>query len=142
MQTQRYVISSKEYLDSIVRQLRLAIDDHGFVTLEVKAGSNRSINQLGLWWMWMTELAAHFTKKGVEVSKDDMYDMLCNKFLGTETKIVGSTEIIKLRGVSKLTKGEMHELMEKVHHWGIDHGVAMTNPADSEYQKLIERQNG
>jgi hypothetical protein len=64
-----------------------------------------------------------------------------NEFLGTEDVVVGSTTIPnQLRSTKSLSKGEMHQFMEQVFHWGIDHGVTLTNPQDSEFQRARNAQ--
>ena len=54
---------------------------------------------------------------------------------------VGSTVIEnQLRSTSTLTKGEMHDFMEKVFHWGLDKGVQLANPEDSEFRRARDAQ--
>ena len=45
MQKASFTCSSEEYLQSIFRQCRQAIKDHGFIKIELNAGSNRSLSQ-------------------------------------------------------------------------------------------------
>jgi hypothetical protein len=85
--------------------------------------------------MWMGEMSKHFSEK-VPVSPSDMKKLMKNEFLGTEDVVVGNTTIPnQLRSTKDLGKGEMHQFMEQVFHWGIDHGVQLTNPKNSEFQR-------
>lgn len=138
-----YVISSREYLKSIMNQLGDAVDDHGFIKVSWTAGSNRSLPQLALFWMWMGEMSTEFNRRGKtdEYNKDFLHDVLCNRFLGDLTYTVGKTTITRMKSLRDLDKGEMHFFMEQVSSFAIEHGVMLTYPADSEYMKLVERQN-
>ena len=144
MQKGQHICASREYLTSIFKECMAAIEDHGFIKLEWSAGSNRSLSQNGLYWMWMAELAESFnkrTKGGAEWSKDDMHDLMRHKFLGYEEKKIGSTELKPLlRSTTKLDKGEMHHYMTQVDVWASEVNVFLSHPEDSEYAKLIERQ--
>lgn len=144
MHKDTFVVSSKQYLTSIFKQLADAIDDHGFIRVEVSAGSNKSLPQLGLFWMWMGELAKAFTDRSKDdtFTKDMMHDLMCMKFLGETEITVGKTKITRLKSLRDLDKGGTHFFMEQVEAWASEHGVYLTRPADSEYMKLIERQNG
>jgi hypothetical protein len=92
--------------------------------------------------LWMTEMAEHFASKGVENStKDQMHDLMCHKFLGTITVTVGKTQITRLKSLRDLDKGDMLYFMRQMDEWSADHGLLLTHPEDSEYQRLIEEQN-
>lgn len=144
MQKGQHICASREYLTSIFKECSAAIADHGFIKLEWSAGSNRSISQNGLYWMWMGQLAESFNarSKDGQWSKDDMHDLMRHKFLGYESKTIGKTELKDiLRSTTKLQKGEMHHYMTQIDAWAVDVGVFLTHPEDSEYMKLMERQN-
>ena len=138
----QYIISSRQYLPSVMAEIEEMVEKHGFVKLVVSAGSNRSISQNNLFWMWMTEMAEHFASKGVENStKDQMHDLMCHKFLGNITVTVGKTEITRLKSLRDLDKGDMLHFLRQIDEWSADHGLLLTHPEDSEYQRLIEEQN-
>ena len=144
MQKGQHICASREYLTSIFKECASAIADHGFIKLEWSAGSNRSISQNGLYWMWMGQLAESFNSrsKDANFSKDDMHDLMRHKFLGYESKTIGKTELKDiLRSTTKLLKGEMHHYMTQVDVWASEVGVFLQHPEDSEYMKLQERQN-
>jgi len=145
MQKGQHICASREYLTSIFKECAAAIADHGFIKIEWSAGSNRSLSQNGLYWMWMATLSESFNKRakdGSEWSKDDMHDLMRHKFLGYESKTIGMTELKDiLRSTAKLYKGEMHHYMTQIDVWGTEVGVYLPHPEDSEYMKLMERQN-
>lgn len=146
MQKGQHICASKEYLTSIFKECMAAIQDHGFIKLEWSAGSNRSISQNGLYWMWMADLAMSFNRRAKddsEWSKDDMHDLMRHKFLGYENKTIGSTELQPLlKSTTKLDKGEMHHYMTQIDVWAQEVGVYLPHPDDSEYMKLEAAQNG
>ena len=77
----------------------------------------------------------HFSQK-VPVSAEDMKTILKNNFLGLEDVVIGNTIIpAQLKSTRKLLKGEMHQFMEQVFCWGIDHGVTLTYPQESEFYR-------
>jgi len=138
----QFIISSSQYLPSVMKELETLIDKHGFIKMVVTAGSNKSVSQNNLFWMWMTEMANYFASKGVENStKDQMHDLMCHKFLGNITVTVGKTEITRLKSLRDLDKGDMLHFMRQIDEWSADHGVLLTHPEDSEYQRLTEVQN-
>jgi hypothetical protein len=110
------------------------------VRIDWKRWTNpRTLSQNNLLWMWLTEMAEHFSRKGTVYTPDDMHDLVCHKFLGYEDRRVGNTEIKhQLRGTSTLDKGEFQNFMEQIDAWAADHGLLLTHPADSEYAKLRE----
>ena len=80
-------------------------------------------------------MSLHFSEK-VPVSAEDMKAILKNNFLGVEDVVIGKTVIpAQLRSTTKLLKGEMHDFMEQVFQWGLDHGVTLTNPKESEFYR-------
>lgn len=116
----------------------------------LKEVNARSIDQNALMWMWLTDLARHFSAKGMKsdegeaLSKDDMHDIMRHKFLGYETvkRTIGQTVIEehKLKSTASLEKGEMHEYLTKMDQWALEHGCFLPHPEDSEYMKLREAQ--
>jgi len=95
----------------------------------------RSLSQNALFHMWCGQMAEYFSSK-IEITPEMVKKLMKNEFLGTEDIHVGSTVIEnQLRSTSSLSKGEMHEFMEKVFHWGLDKGVQLANPADSEFMR-------
>tara|TARA_R110000796_G_scaffold3796_8_gene14630 strand:+ start:101 stop:544 length:444 start_codon:yes stop_codon:yes gene_type:complete len=101
----------------------------------------RSLDQNALMHVWMREIATHFSAK-MPVTTDEIKTLMKYKFLGTRDIVVGSTVIAgQVVETSSLKKGEMMRFMDEVYDWANDHGVRLSNPKDSEYMKLRQRQN-
>lgn len=100
----------------------------------------KSMTQNALIHVWFRDIAKSFTDRGNPVKEDFIKEMLKHKFLGT-TDI--STAKLKIPPqINKLPKhkGELHHFMSQVEEWAADHGVRLTNPADSEYMAYREAQ--
>ena len=101
----------------------------------------RTLDQNALMHVWMREIAEHFSVK-IPVTSDEIKALMKYKFLGTKDIIVGRTVIAnQVVETSSLKKGEMMRFMDEVYDWAADHGVRLSNPSDSEYMKLRQRQN-
>ena len=101
----------------------------------------RTLDQNALMHVWMREIAEHFSVK-MPVTSDEIKALMKYKFLGTKDIIVGRTVIAnQVVETSSLKKGEMMRFMDEVYDWATDHGVRLSNPSDSEYMKLRQRQN-
>jgi hypothetical protein len=137
-----WLIQNKEQLNERMRflfeHLRDSWDWSQPVELKVKPYvKSRSLSQNALFHVWCREMADHFKSRGADVNEDKMKDLLKYKFLGTEDRVVGKTVIpSQLRETSGLDKGEMMDFMDQVQNWGLDLGVELTCPADSEYMRL------
>jgi len=100
----------------------------------------RSVSQNALLHMWCEEMANYFTKRGTEVTKESMKELMKYKFLGTEDVVINNTVIpAQLRKSSQLDKGEMQFFLAKIQEWGLDHGVQLTAPANSTYMEIMGR---
>ena len=142
MQAAKYTVTSKQMLDQVYRDCDKAIKDFGFIKVEWKAGSMRSINQNDLYWMWLGEIAHQTSEKSKQsFSKEDLHDWLREEYLGYETKIVGKKEITALKSTTQLTKGEMYFYMQQVDAFAHSHGFKLTIPEDSEYMNLKRKEN-
>jgi len=112
----KMTITSEPAAEQCLRDLRKMVGDYGYVTVEVKAGK-RSKSQNDLYWEWLTHLVEYInTKKGTEVSKDDMHDYMRHKYLGyMEAKKIGSETIReRLKTTTQLTTGEMFHYMSEI----------------------------
>ena len=139
MNGQFWMINNRKDIDTVLRFFRRHLEDWNYerpVAWKLEAYSTaRSLSQNSLFHMWCGEMSKHFSEK-VSVTPDDMKKLMKNEFLGTEDVVVGKTTIPnQLRSTRSLNKGEMHQFMEQVFHWGIDHGVQLTNPKNSEFQR-------
>jgi hypothetical protein len=144
MNGQFWLVQNRRDIDNVLTFFRKSLEDWNYerpVAWKLEAYStSRSLNQNALFHMWCGQMSKHFSEK-VHVSPEDMKKLMKNEFLGTEDVVVGSTTIPnQLRSTKSLSKGEMHQFMEQVFHWGIDHGVTLTNPQDSEFQRARNAQ--
>lgn len=156
MQKAKYTVTSSQMLDQVYRDALRGIEEYGFIRLEWKAGSNRSINQNDLYWMWLGEICDQANVKlpytyveeetGEEITidvmnKEELHEWMCHEFLGYVTKRIGRKDVTQLKGTSKLLKGEMYFFMQQVDAWAHSKGYTLTIPDDSEYMKLKEKEN-
>ena len=134
-----WMIRNRKDIDHVLKFFRKSLEEWDYsrpIAWKLEPYSaTRSLGQNALFHMWCGEMSDHFSKK-VPVSPEDVKTILKNEFLGTEDKIIGKTVIPnQLRSTSNLDKGEMHQFMEQVFHWGLDHGVQLTNPKNSEFAR-------
>jgi hypothetical protein len=156
MQGAKYTVTSIQMLQQVYRDCEAAIEDHGFIKLEWKAGSNRSLDQNDLYWKWIGEICGQANVKlpytyvdketGEEItiekmSKEEVHEWLKDEFLGMTVKRIGRKEVRKLNGTKGLLKGEMYFYMQQVDAWAHQKGYKLTIPDDSEYFKLKKREN-
>lgn len=142
MQKAKYTVTSEQMLNQVYQDALRGIEDHGFIKLEWKAGSNRSINQNDLYWMWIGEIVRQTNEKSeAKFTKEEMHEWLKHEFLGYENKVIGKKKLITLCTTTKLTKGEMFYYMQQVDAFAHSHGFKLTIPDDSEYMKLKQREN-
>jgi len=132
-----WMIRNRKDIDDVLKFFRRSLEDWDYsrpIAWKLEPYSaTRSLSQNSLFHMWCGEMADHFSSK-IDITPDKVKLLMKNEFLGTEDIMVGSTEIKhQLRSTSSLTKGEMHQFMEQVFHWGLDHGVTLTNPKNSEF---------
>lgn len=133
----------KKYIDKFISSKInpiLAKDKKAIIKVE-EYSNPRSLSANRLYWAWLKEMAAHFSKKGDKYSSEDMHDIMRHKFLGYQkAKKIGKTEISKqLKSTAKLTKSEFCYYMEKIDHWCVDHGLLLPK-AESEYTEFLAKQ--
>lgn len=144
MKGQFWLVQNRRDIDNVLAFFRKSLEDWNYerpVAWKLEAYSTaRSLSQNALFHMWCGQMSAHFSQK-VPISPEDIKKLMKNEFLGTEDVTIGKTTIHnQLRETSKLDKGEMHFFMEQVFHWGLDHGVQLTNPKDSEFRRARNAQ--
>jgi len=102
----------------------------------------RSLSQNALFHVWCGQMSEHFIKKIPTATKDNLKMMMKQRFLGTYDIKIGKTSIEgQVKSTTSLKKGEMVNFMDQVYHWGLDNGVLLTVPEDSEYQRLKAKQD-
>lgn len=138
------------FLTKFLFGLLSGVDDSKIYRVTIKEARSRSLDQNSLMWLWLTELANHFSAKGVTgetgeaLGKDDMHDIMRHKFLGYETvkRKIGQTVIeeYKLKSTADLEKGDMHQYLTQIDQWAVEHGCLLPHPEDCEYEQLREAQ--
>lgn len=117
----------------------------GPLEVEIKpASKKRSLSQNALAHVWYAEVAKHFDIlpvadiKAPEAAKLAMKEM----FLGRADIVVSPKLTIpdQLISTTKLSKGEMHEFMNRMYWWCVEQGLYLPLPEHSEYMKLRESQ--
>lgn len=108
----------------------------------------RSLNQNSLSHMWYGEISEYLIKSGrTDASPEWVKRNLKKTYLGCEqveyTDFVTGEKVStwEPRHTSSLDTGEMHYFLNQVERWCAQFGLALTIPADSEYQKLKDKQN-
>lgn len=112
------------------------------VKVSIKPCSNRSLNQNSTYWMWLGELSHQIKlKTGEGYSTDDLHEWFKNKFCQNKTISLGK-QSLSVKSTRKLDTGEMYFYMNQLFEWSVNAGFKLTVPIESEYRKIMERQNG
>ena len=130
-------------------QVNAAIRAKGFPCTVTIAGASRSLPQNALFHKWCAEIAAFFVSMGkttfatgAAMNEVNMKRNLKQTFLGEEEiedidlRTGEITKRSELRHTSDLDKGEMHAFMTCVDKWAMEHGIYLSHPEDSEYQRM------
>lgn len=125
------------------KALNYLSDQEGDFQVDIKPyKEERSLDQNGLYWMWLTIMAKHFSRPGKKITKEDMHDMMRFKFLGLEDKVVGKTVIEgQLKSTKKLNTGEFSHYLNQIEMWCTDLGLILPVPMGSYYYELKNRQD-
>lgn len=136
-------ISSTQGIAQVIRDLNQMLDEHGFLTVEIKRG-HRTVSQNALYWMWLTDIANYLNKhNGTDFVSDEIHLRMKHDFLGYEPeKRVGSAVIpAQLKSTKSLTKGEMHHYLRQIDQWAAGVGLLLPRPEDSQYEQLRQMQS-
>ena len=136
------LVSSKQGISQVIRDLEAMLDEHGFLNVEIKRG-HRTLSQNALYWMWMREIADFINiRKGTDFSADEIHTKMKVDFLGfDDAKMIGSTHVPQqIKSTKKLTKSEMFVFMQQIEAWAAGVGLHLTRPDDSQYDQL-KKQN-
>ena len=134
------LISSEQYLNQTLRDLKSLLDQHGYFNIEVKQGQ-RSLNQNALYWEWVSLICPYINEKWkLEQTKENTHDLLRHLHLGYRSiPQMGRTEIpAQLKSTKDLTTTEMFHYMSQVDAWCAKLGLLLPHPEDSEYAKYKE----
>lgn len=113
----------------------------------------RSQSQNALSHVWYKVICDHVTSKGygfidvdtgekINFTPDDIKDQMKRQILGVKKLKYKDETIEKVPKTSKLSKGEMVDYMNKLYQRCLDIGLILPIPEDSEYRKLLDKQNG
>ena len=122
--------------------------------IELKAmGDKRTKSQNDLSHVWYKVICDDVTSKGygfidvdsgekIPFTPEDIKLQMKKQILGVK-KLEYKGEITeKVPKTSKLSKGEMVDYMNKLYQRCLDIGLILPIPEDSEYRKLLDKQNG
>jgi len=140
----KMTVTSEPAAEQCMRDLRQMVTEYGYVTVEVKAGK-RSKSQNDLYWEWLSDLSEYInSKKGTDVSKDDMHDYMRHKYLGyDQPKKIGSVEVReRLKTTTQLTTGEMFHYMSEIDAYAASIGLMLPRPDDCQYERNRRKQDG
>ena len=140
----KMTVTSEPAAEQCLRDLQQMVESYGYVTVEVKAGK-RSKSQNDLYWEWLSYLSEYInSKKGTDVSKDDMHDYMRHKYLGYDApKKIGSVEVReRLKTTTQLTTGEMFHYMSEIDAYAASIGLMLPRPDDCQYERNRRKQDG
>jgi hypothetical protein len=143
MNSCKYIVTSKDVLNTAVSDIEAAIKEHGTINLEWKVARKRSLSQNALFHVWCGEISSQMAQrsKSNDYTKKVVKLFLKKMFLGEEVIEFGKTRIEhQIRSSSSLDKGEMFQFMEQVLGWAIEHNFSLSQPEDSEFEKLRRSQ--
>lgn len=112
------------------------------LTIKIEAYENpRTLSQNALFHVWCRAMSKHFIGKIPTATPDNMKLMMKKRFIGIEDIQIGKETIEgQVKSSSKLDKGEMVHFLDNVYHWARENKCLLEVPKDSEYQKMLDRQ--
>ncbi|POW55597.1 hypothetical protein C3408_16955 [Candidatus Pantoea alvi] len=140
----------KSNFSAIGQQILSMLDSGETYRLIIKPWrERRSLNQNALSHMWYSEISDWLIRRGKDFASPEwVKDAMKHTYLGYVERemvdvVTGETTVIRsLRHTSDLDTGDMHFYLTQVEGWALSLGCKLTVPADSEYMKLKEKQNG
>lgn len=150
MMAKEFSITNDNY-DIVSKSFNACLDeilDAGGIAKIKVTNSGRSLDQNALFHVWANELSKHLTSGGREYCTFPWVKLaLKATFLGTEqvtTKnVLTGQDVVtdEIRHSSNLSKGEMCNFLNQVQGWALDVNYILSAPLNSEYMKLIDKQN-
>ena len=101
---------------------------------------SRSISQNSLYWKWMAELSNQAKIDGNEFSGEVWAEFFKKYYCPDRVVEMPLGESSTIKTTTKLDTGEMHHYLSNIQAWCMREGFHLTIPSDSEYQKLIDKQ--
>lgn len=138
----------KSNFNAIGQQLQPLLDSGECYRLIIKPWKDkRSLSQNSLQHLWYSEISAYLIKSGrKDASPEWVKRNLKKTYLGCEeveyTDFVTGEKVStwEPRHTADLDTGEMHFYLNQVEQWCSQFGLALTIPADSEYNQLRQKQ--
>jgi len=131
-------------LGFVIGELTKLIASNKSYRLSVKEWrEKRSLSQNSTYWMWLAEIDKQNPLKVVnsESSGAELWHEVFKKFWCPESIITdGKTEMV-IVSTKLLDMAQMHHYLAQIEVWAMNRGFKLTIPINSEYQKLIDRQN-
>ena len=140
----------KSNFSAIGQQILPMLDSGETYRLIIKPWrEKRSLNQNALSHMWYSEISDWLIRRGKDFASPEwVKDAMKHTYLGYMERemvdvVTGETTVIRsLKHTSDLDTGDMHFYLTQVEGWALNLGCRLTVPADSEYMKLKDKQNG
>ena len=105
---------------------------------------SKTVGHKALFWIWMRQLAANFTKRGDEdYTAEQMHDLMCHKFLGyTKPGKIGKTVIkpalITITYPEQLKGTDFGHFLSLIDAWCQSVGVLLITQDNSDYSDWKE----
>lgn len=120
----RFIIKpeSRHHIAHSVHQWLLAqADEHLPLEVSIKPYKrNRSTEQNALYWSLLSVISQE-----TGYTKDDLHDMLRNKFLGMQVKEIAGEQVQYLPSTTKLKVGEMADYITQIEAWSAQLGIRL-----------------
>lgn len=132
MRKQSIVIRNEEMRRRVISFLNnLNIEKPWEITIEPYR-KKRSLSQLRLMWLWISEVAEH-VREHTGMDSEDVHAFLKEKFLPPRIiEIAG--EAVEYRTTTKLTTAEMSEYMDRIYAWATTE-LGLLLPLPEEYMR-------
>lgn len=102
----------------------------------------RSNDQNSLYWKWMEELSKQAKINGKIFTSEVWAEFFKKYYCPSKQFDMPLGEPTNIKTTTSLDTGEMHHYLNCIQAWCMSEGYHLTIPSDSEYQELIDRQNG
>lgn len=140
-----------------IKELLKEIDEHGTVMCSSQPANTGKWGMAKLWRAWMATTADFMASNGVTMplmigsngeiyskrpfNANDAHELFTRQHMGVDENGV-RLSWAKSGDQRKATKGERFNALRLHEEWASTKGISLFNPRDSEYQKLIDKQNG
>lgn len=133
-------LKSMLFLIDFIKGLILS-DPNGSWRVTIKPWrESRSLSQNSLYWKWMAELSKQAKIDGNEFSGEVWAEFFKKYYCPDRVVEMPLGESSTIKTTTKLDTGEMHHYLSNIQAWCMREGFHLTIPSDSEYQKLIDKQ--